>query len=175
MSFGKEFFSLMNFHHLVIKQRIHCNLYKGFLWKKMHQSCQISRIFLLNLPSYLHHQKFTAVQSDASFLLPTSLFSCFPYLSIHKLSLLLTIEAPSFSPSSVSSSFSFHRAIHSFNSSSLQLEMWFYVISSLQAIWGFSYLVLTSSTTKILLLPFMMFHMMSFFLLFLFFFSLCKF
>jgi hypothetical protein len=65
----------------------------------------MSRTFLLKLPylSYLHHQKFIVVHSDASFLLPTSLFSCFPYLFIHKLSLLLAMKAPSFTPSSVSS------------------------------------------------------------------------
>ncbi len=118
----------------------------------MRQSCQISRIFLLKLPylSDLYHQKFIAIHSDASFLLPTSLFSCFPYLFIHKLSLLLTMKAPSFTPSSVSSSLSLYRAVHSFNSSSLQLEMVFL----------FSFDIFT---TKFLLLPFTMFQIMFFF------------
>jgi hypothetical protein len=110
----------------------------------------------LKLPylSYLQHQKLIDVDSDTSFLLPTSLFSCFPYLFIHKLSLLLTMKAPSFTPSSVSSSLSFHRGVHSFDFSSLQLQMVFL----------FDFDIFT--TTKFLLPPSTMFQMMSFFLSF---------
>jgi hypothetical protein len=42
------------------------------------------------------HQKFTAIHSDASFLLSASLISCIPYLSVHKLFLLLGMKALKF-------------------------------------------------------------------------------